>query len=311
MKRHMAIFAILLAALGCGKKQEVTIFYADALIVPMNQIIAQFEKDNPGIKIHAESHGSVLCSNLAKERSCDILAVADARIIKGMQPQYADWCATFATNEMVIAYSQKSKYGAEITADNWYRILTRPDVKFAHSNPEVDPAGYWTLILWQLADLQYPDGVDGKKVSEALEAARTPDSIRSDAHQMLHMIESPSGIDYCFVYKNQAVEQNLQIVRLPREINLGDPALGEHYAKAKLPPPVNRTGAPIAFAVTLLKKSANREAATKFLSCLLGPEGRKTLRGSRAVAAFNVISPPIVDQPESVPAEIRAVFEAK
>ena len=304
----VALVSVASLLSGCGAKKQVIIFHADALTVPMNRIIAEYEKANPGVQIKAESHGSKICADLVTTRDCDILMVADARIIAKMEPQYADWNAVFATNEMVIAYSQKSKYAAEINADNWFEILTRPDVKFAHSNPEHDPAGYWTLIAWGLADLHYKQQVNGKPISVALAAARTADSIKSDAHQMLNLVDSPSGIDYCFVYKNQAVEQNLQMVELPREINLSDPALGELYGKVKLPPPISRTGAPIAFSVTLLKKASHPQEALAFLAFALGPKGRALLKGGGAVAAFNVIHPPQVDHADKLPAEMQKVF---
>lgn len=293
------------AVTGCGsRKKRVVIFHADALTVPMSDIVAEYEKLHPNVRILAESHGSVLCAKLAKKRACDILMVADARIIAEMQPEHAEWNATFATNEIVIAYAQKSKFGAEINPQNWYEVLARPGVTFAHANPEYDPCGYWTLIVWKLADLHYGATVNGKSISEALKAARTEDSIKPDAHQMLNLVESSSGIDYCFVYMNQAVEQNMKIVRLPKEINLSDPALAELYSKVRITEPIDKTGAPIAFSLTLLRKAPQREEAVEFLKFVLGKRGRTLLRGERAVAAFNVMHPPLVDNPAKVPPEL-------
>jgi len=302
------VIGMALVCSGCGGKKRVVVFHADALTVPMNAIIAEYQKLHPDVQVIAESHGSKICSDLAKTRACDILMVADARIIAQMEPEYAEWNAVFASNEMVIAYAQKSKFSDEINADNWYRILTRPGVKFAHSDPEHDPCGYWTLILWRLADLHYGEKLEGRPISEAMATARTADSIKSDAHQMLNLLDTPSGIDYCFVYRNQAVEQNLQFVELPAAINLSDPALGEFYAKVSLPPPVSRTGAPIAFSATLLKRAPAPGEALAFLQFALGPRGRALLRGNRAIAAFHVIHPPLVDHPEKVPSELQKVF---
>lgn len=86
MRRIAAVFALMFSAAvlgGCGGEDTVIIFHADALTVPMNEIIAKYEEQNPNVRIHAEAHGSVTCANLVKDgRSCDILMVADARIIK-------------------------------------------------------------------------------------------------------------------------------------------------------------------------------------------------------------------------------------
>jgi len=48
---------------------------------------------------------------------------------------------------MVIMYINTSKYANEITTDNWYRVLTRPDVQVGRSNPDIDPNGYRTLMV--------------------------------------------------------------------------------------------------------------------------------------------------------------------
>ena len=311
MKKWLLILAAVMAVAvtGCGsKKKPAVIFHADALTVPMSDIVAEYEKLHPNVQILAESQGSVLCAKLAKKCACDILMVADARIIAEMEPEHAEWNATFATNEIVIAYAQKSKFGAEINPQNWYDVLTRPGVTFAHANPEYDPAGYWTLIVWELADLHYGATVNGKPISEALKAARTEDSIKPDAHQMLNLIDSRSGIDYGFVYMNQAVEQNMKIVRLPKEINLSDPALAELYSKVRITEPIDKTGAPIAFSMTLLKQAPQREEALKFLKFVLGERGRALLRSDRAVAAFNVMHPPLVDIPGKVPPGLAEVM---
>jgi hypothetical protein len=36
-------------------------------------------------------------------------------------------------------YNEKIAYAAEITPDNWYTILAKPDVSFAISDPTSDP----------------------------------------------------------------------------------------------------------------------------------------------------------------------------
>ena len=42
---------------------------------------------------------------------------------------YADWDIESTTNQLVLAYNSKSKYADEINANNWYQIISRPDVK--------------------------------------------------------------------------------------------------------------------------------------------------------------------------------------
>ena len=83
-----------------------------------------------------------------------------------------------ATNELVLAYNSKSKYADEINANNWYQIISRPDVKFGFADPRMDAVGYRTLMALKLAESYY--GVDnimedtvGKYFSMPITASRS------------------------------------------------------------------------------------------------------------------------------------------
>jgi len=91
----------------------------------------------------------------------DVLAVADYSVI----PKYmfatagtldhADWYAGLARNAITFMYTKASKGAAEITPDNWYKMLARPGVQIGRSNPDADPSGYQTLQMLQPADHYY------------------------------------------------------------------------------------------------------------------------------------------------------------
>jgi molybdate/tungstate transport system substrate-binding protein len=77
----------------------------------MKQIAQEYEKRNPGVKIYLESSGSLVCARKITElkKPCDILASSDYYVInKLLVPQYASWSIRFATNEIVIAFLEKS-----------------------------------------------------------------------------------------------------------------------------------------------------------------------------------------------------------
>ena len=68
---------------------------------------------NPDIKILLEPAGSLVCARKITElkKPCDIIASADYFVINELLiPEYTKWSVRFATNEIVIAYSEKSKY---------------------------------------------------------------------------------------------------------------------------------------------------------------------------------------------------------
>ncbi len=125
----LLIFTVPFA--GCrnnsvNKQKEIIIFHAGSLSVPFKQLAREYEKRNPGTKILMEPAGSLVCARKITElkKPCDIIASADYLVINELiVPEYASWSIRFATNEIVIAFQEKSKYSSEIDSSNWMDIL--------------------------------------------------------------------------------------------------------------------------------------------------------------------------------------------
>ena len=159
--------------------------------------------------------------------------------------RYADWYACFATNELVIAYTEASKGEAELTADNWFDVLSRDGVKVGAANPIHDPCGYWAEICWQLADLHYRN-VPAPTIRERMaRQCGPPADRRSDAEELLQLLESSAGIDYAFVYLSQARQHRLPTLRLPARISLGDVSQTDFYRRAAVTIPGTDQGSRI------------------------------------------------------------------
>lgn len=304
---------------GCGwlgpkaSKTDLVLFHADSLLVPFRQVEEKFEAAHPDIDLKAESSGSNLAARKITDmgRTCDLIAVADYRIIdKVLVPQHASWSIRFATNEIVLAYGNASKYANEINTANWYQVLLRPDVSYGHSNPELDPCGYWTLLVWQLADGHYGPLPDGRRLSEALEAGCPARNVRADLNE-LHPLLTTATLDYAFMYRSVAMQHHLTYVRLPAEINLGDPAHEAAYrtasviVKDKKGGTVTRTGSPIVFAITILSDAPHPEAASKFLQFLFGPVGKQIM----ADAGQALLEPLLGRKGQPVPAPFDAMVQ--
>lgn len=105
-----------------------------------------------------------------------------------MIPKYATWNIQFARNELVIAYTDKSKYKNEINGENWYQIFQRPDVKYGFSNPNLDPCGYRAVMMIQLANKYY----NNDTIFENLIAKHT--SITSVANDSGYVVYAPSDL---------------------------------------------------------------------------------------------------------------------
>jgi molybdate/tungstate transport system substrate-binding protein len=266
---------------------ELTVFHAGSLAMPMKQLVQRYEKRYPGTRVLCESSGSRTAARKLSElgRNADVLVSADYQTIQELlMPVHAEWFVCFARNEMVLAYTERSKFASEITTANWFEILARPEVSFGHSDPNKDPAGYRTLLVWKLADLYYRKKLDGRSIEETLSKACPVENIRPGSVELLPLLQS-MALDYAFEYRSVAEQHRLRYVRFPDELNLANPRLAEHYGKVSVElagqrpsdPPIVQKGAPIVYAFTIPSGAPNKLAARRFADLLIGPEGEEVL----------------------------------
>jgi len=324
------LFTIIVLISGCVEDQgnvELKIFHAGSLSEPLSEIEKMFEEEHKNVDVQREAAGSVQTIKKITElnKSADIIASADAFLIpKMMYPDYSNWTIKFATNEIVLAYTNKSKYANEITKDNWYKILRKNDVKFGFSNPNNDPCGYRSLMVMQLAEFKYNDS----KIFDDLIEKNTnikancegeictivvpnTSEINPDTNKvMLRSLEMEliSGlqnkeIDYFFIYKSVAVQNKFNFVELPSEINLGNNKKNEIYKKVnvKLADGEIQKGNAIVYGVTIPKNAKNKKEAAEFVKFLISDNGRKIFDD----LGQKTIYPAIVDDKNNIPEELK------
>ncbi|HZE21151.1 MAG TPA: tungstate ABC transporter substrate-binding protein WtpA [Desulfobaccales bacterium] len=282
--------AFLAFAALAQTKGEVIIFHAGSLSIPMKQMAAAFNQQYPKVKVLREAGGSRICARKITDlkKPCDIMASADYSVIDTLLiPKYASWDAHFATNQMAIMYRPNSKYAKEINGKNWYKILLKKGVQYGHSDPNADPCGYRTLLVWQLAEKYYKDPGLYKK----LLAHCPPQNIRPKETDLIALLEA-GQLDYVFIYKSVCEQHHTPFVALPAQINLGSPAYADFYKQAvvkisgKKPGTfIEKHGAPMVYGVTLLNNAPHRDWAIKFLAFMLGPQGRAIMEknGQQAI----------------------------
>ena len=121
---------------------KVIIFNAGSLTIPFAQMEKEFETKHHKVDVLREAGGSRKCARKITDlkKPCDIMASADYTVIDQLLiPNYADWNIRFATNRLVLCYTDKSRYSGEVNARNWYEILCRKGVVWGHSDPNLDP----------------------------------------------------------------------------------------------------------------------------------------------------------------------------
>ena len=288
---------------GQGKSRVLRIFHAGSLSVPLKQVAERFEEENPGVEVVLEPSGSVLAVRKITElhKTASILMTADYRLINDMMmPSYAEFNIAFASNRMVLAYTDKSRYSDEINSENWFKILMREDVKYGFSNPNDDPCGYRSPMVLALAEKYY--GLDllkelvvdksnmivKKSDGEYLiyipkDFAPKPGSnlvIRSKSVDLIALLES-GAIDYAFEYKSVAIQHGLKYVELPPQIDLSNPRFDEEYGRVHVylfygtDEQKEVVGKSIIYGLTIPKCAENRDLAIKFINLLLSDVGRE------------------------------------
>ncbi len=257
---------------------KLVIFHAGSLSVPLARIEKAFEARYPGVDVLREAAGSQKCARKISELHlpCDIMASADYKVIdKLLVPDYATWNIKFASNRMVLCYTDKSTAAGEISADNWFAIIDRPEVSWGHADPNVDPCGYRSLMVLQLAEIYYhKPGLAARLVRN-----RPRRNIRPKSVELISLLET-GNLDYAWEYRSVAIQHRLRYLDLPAEINLGDYRFDDLYNRAAVEvfgkrPGTKMTirGKSITYGITLLKNAPNRGAACAFLAFLLAPDG--------------------------------------
>lgn len=281
----------------------VKVFHAGSLTGPFEKLKAEFEAKYPNAEVLLEPGGSVdvIKKVTDLDKSADVVASADYALIpQYMVPGDADWYLTFAKNQMTLAYTNKSAHASEITADNWYTILARDDVRWAFSDPNADPCGYRTPITIQLAEDHYKDDTIFETLVEkhsnisATESggvwtidATDPDpdgtklTIRPKSVELVQMLQA-GGIDYAWEYRSVSVQNDLEYLELPEEIDLSSIDFNDTYATVQTKAVKGNgttlyPGSPIVYGVTVPKNAEHPDYGLHFIEMLIGDEGQAIL----------------------------------
>ncbi len=296
-------------------KNSITIFHAGSLTEVIEDL-ALIMKSEYDIEILNEPSGSIDAIRKITDlnKIADIVMVSDYRLIINMMFSKINWTLIFATNEMVIVFTEKSKYYNEINSENWLNILLKPDVRIGFSDPNKDPCGYRSLMVLGLASIYYNNEEPLKMLENHagieyilnesgiffdVSKGVNPDSlkifIRNKELDLLALIET-GIIDYAFEYKNIAISKKLKYIELPKEINLAEQSLNNFYSKifitiiGEKEKKENLRGAFISYGLTIPKNALHKDAARKFIELLISNKGKKILLEN----GFKPLEKPIV-----------------
>ncbi len=329
----IVVYLIVLGTIlpGCldDREDKFYIYHAGSLAIPFGDLSEEFEDRYPEIEIRRESAGSLVTVRKVTDqgKEPDILAVADHRLIRDLMYEkgYADWTISFATNEMVLAYTEKSLRSGDMREDNWYSILGEKGVRFGFSNPNHDPCGYRSQMVILLAEEHYGDDTIFEELIQRYTSIRAEgdtimvpptDDLGVDTSKiMMRSAEvdlmsalSVGEIDYLFIYRSVAEQHTgVHYLKLPDPINLGNPDMEENYGRIKVERDAGEMllGRAIVYGITIPSTAHNKEMAIRFVEFLLSERGRDIMEEQ----GHPPLVPARVDKTDDLPDMLKHLVE--
>jgi molybdate/tungstate transport system substrate-binding protein len=265
--------------------------YAGSLVKIFEQDLGPVFQNKTGYTYTGEGRGSLQIANmiLDGQRRPDVFVSAGTLPINKLinstgsvasKSPLAHGLSKFASAEMVIAYSPISKFHTDLEKAKkglvpWYQVLSEPGFKFGRTDPDLDPKGYYTIVMSKLANSYYKDPnikqkiLDDDKNSKQLFPEETLITTLETGH-----------LDAIAAYKHEAIARGLQYITLPPQINLGNPSYSDFYKTATYTLSSGQTiqGEPVYFSVTIPDTYKNLAGAQAFVKFLLSSDGSTILQ---------------------------------
>ncbi len=283
--RFLGIGGLLALAACQGEPHQVLVFHTSSLSPLLQTVSRRFEANNPDVAILSEDAGSLDTIGKVTDlgRACDLLAIADHRLISRLlMPDHTRVAYEFLGNELVLAASQRRLF-EPLTRQprrrkDWFELLIGGNHSYGASDPDQDPAGYYTQLSWKLAELHYNRTALYRRLINGLD----PRWVRPRSSELVDLLQNKT-VDFAFLYKSVALQNGLDFVDLPAQVSLSEPTYAHLYSQVTLRVRGDRSGsvvevsgAPIRYGICLV--SQDNPWAVRFLDYVLSTEAQSLYR---------------------------------
>jgi len=263
---------------------EVFVMYAGSLVKTFESEIGPVFQKETGYAYIGEGKGAVQIANMIidQQRRPDVFVSAGTIPIMKLvnqKPPLAHWLVRFASAEIVITYAPDSPFFNDLEKARkgelpWYEVLSKDGLKFRRTDPEMNPKGYYMIIVAKLANIYYNEPMLKDRI---LGDDRNPEQLLPEETLMTALEQGQ--IDAAEAYRHEAVARGLPYITLPKEINLSDPALSNFYREASytLGSGITVYGDIIPFCITIPETSKHLDGSIAFVKFLLSEEGMSLL----------------------------------
>ena len=257
------------------------LFNAGSLARPLKAAADSFAA-REGVTVQQEHAGSLETARKLTDlgKTPDVIALADAEVFRQLLvPVHTPWYAVFARNRMTIAW-RPGRAGVLPDSAHWPDVLLASGVRTGRSDPQLDPNGYRTLLVLQLAERHYRR----PGLADSLRRAMGDNWVRPKEADLVALLEA-GEVDYIWTYESMARALRWPHVKLPDAVDLGAPADSVTYGAARVTvrgagvrDSATFIGQPILYAMAIPAKAPHPALAERFVRFLLSADGRRILR---------------------------------
>jgi len=279
-----AIFMITASGSAWAADTTVNVLYAGSLVNLMERSAGPAFEQKSGDRFQGFAGGSNKLANeiKGKLRRGDVFVSANPKVDDQLTGQtngdWVHWYVTFAESPLVIGYNPSSRFVNDLKNKPWYEVLTEPGLKLGRTDPKLDPKGALTIELLKRAEAFY------NKPGLSQQIIGAPDNPAQVLPEETLVGRLQSGqLDVGFFYSTETSDAKIPAIKLPDEI----------AQKAR-------------YTVTILRDAPNPAGAERFVSFLLGSQGRDLLTEH----GLELLKPDLSGDGEAVPAAIKSLVDA-
>jgi molybdate/tungstate transport system substrate-binding protein len=280
----VAICMITASASAWAADSTVNVLYAGSLVNLMERSVGSAFDQQSGDRFQGYAGGSNKLANEVKGklRRGDVFVSANPKVDDQLMGQangeWVRWYIAFAESPLVIGYNPSSRFASDLKNKLWYEVLTEPGLKLGRTDPKLDPKGALTVELLKRAEAFYNQpGLSQQVIGE-------PDNPAQVLPEETLIGRLQSGqLDVGFFYSTETSDAKIPAIKLPDQI----------AQKAR-------------YTITILRDAPNPAGAERFISFLLGSQGRDLLTQH----GLELLKPDLSGDREAVPAAINSLVEA-
>ena len=280
----LATVLLIATSVSARATDTVNVLYAGSLVNVMERSIGPVFDQKSGDRFQGYAGGSNKLANEIKGmlRRGDVFVSANPKVNDQLMGQtngnWVQWYVTFAESPLTIGYNPASRIANDLKNKPWYEALAEPGLKLGRTDPKLDPKGALTVELFKRAEALYHKPDLSQKI---LGEPENPAQVLPE-EALIGRLQS-GQLDAGFFYSTETSAAKIPAIKLPDEI----------VPKAR-------------YTLTILRDAPSPDGAERFVSFILGPQGRELLKQY----GLELLKPELSGNVQAVPPPVRSLVGA-